>query len=165
MRKLPKTLTELEFSKLLKATYKEHHKLAFQLGFFCGLRVSEVVKLQPDHVDWSMGWLHILEAKGMKDRDVPYPKRLSTRLKKQLPLHCGVRSLQIAFKKALDRAGIKKPLTFHSLRHSCGTLWIQKGKSVKHVQQLLGHSNITTTNIYLHITPEDLKKEMDDLWD
>lgn len=167
-QRLPQTLSEEEFGKIIKAAYKEEHKIAFQLGFFCGLRVSEVVKLREEHIDKTRQQLFIKEGKGSKDRYVPYPKRLSSRLK-YIPLNfsntrSGIRSLQIAFKKAKKRAGITKDVKFHSLRHSCATLWIRKGKSVKHVQQLLGHTNLSTTSIYLHVTPEDLKKEMDDIW-
>lgn len=162
-RKLPQILTEKEFSKLIQATHKEHHKVAFQLAFFCGLRISEVVKLKPEHIDKGRGMLFIKQAKGGKDRYVPYPKKLAYKFS-ALPISCGVRALQIAFKLAVKRAKINKDLHFHCLRHSCGSILLQRGMDTRRIQQLLGHERLETTQIYTHVTPEDIKKQMDQIW-
>ena len=76
---------------------------------------------------------------------------------KYVPVGCGVRALQIAFKSAIKKAGISKDLHFHCLRHSCGTylLNIQKW-NIRQVQQFLGHANLNTTQIYTHVSPQDL---------
>jgi integrase len=76
-RKLPVVLSYDEFLKLLSATDNKTYKLAFKLGFLCGLRVSEVVKLQPVDVDYGRRLLFIRQAKGHKDRYVPFPEQFS----------------------------------------------------------------------------------------
>ena len=134
MRKLPKTITEKELLQLVKATKPKKYKLAFMLGFYQCLRVSEVVKLLPEHVDKERGYLHLLQAKGAKDRDVPIAP----------PVLKGLKYL---------------------LRHSGATFCLNVLKiDVRHVQFMLGHARITTTEIYTHITPEAHKKRFDEAW-
>jgi integrase len=162
-RRLPAVLSLDEFMKVLNATYKPHHKLAFKLGFLCGLRVSEVVKLKPEDVDYDRRLLFIRQAKGGKDRYVPFPSKLSRGLKK-LPIKCGIRALEIAFRGACKRADITKDAHFHTLRHSAATYYLDKGMNIVQVQQLLGHSRIDTTTIYLHISPKQVKDSMDNIW-
>jgi len=162
-KRLPTIMSEQEFNELLKVTKKKHYRLAFKLGFLCGLRISEIVKLQPSDVDRDRGLLFIREAKGDKDRYVPFPKMLSRDLS-GLPIPCGVRALQIAFKRAALRAKIIKDVHFHTLRHSAASYYLKKGMSLKEVQVLLGHSRIDTTAIYLHANPEDVKNRMEEIW-
>lgn len=162
MRRLPDTITEDELGKLIKATYKEEHKIAFLLGFYCGLRVSEVVNLKPEHIDTGRKLIMIKQGKGKKDRNIPFPKKLAYRFK-HLPVKCGARALQIAFKLAIKRAKIKKDLHFHCLRHSCGTYWLKKGMDVRLVQQMLGHSRLDTTMIYTHVNATDVQNKMNEI--
>lgn len=163
IKKLPEILNINEFKRLIENTHKEHHKISFQLAFFCGLRISEIVKLKKENIDNTRQMLFIKESKGNKDRYVPYPKRLSPRLK-LIPINIGVRSLQIAFKSTLKRSNIKKDLTFHDLRHSFASYCHSQGMSLKDVQQILGHSNIATTSIYLHTSPEQIKNKLDEIF-
>lgn len=165
-RKIPDVLTETEFKKILDETQSPKHRLAYLLGYFCGLRVSEVVKLQPDDVLRGEGVLHIRQAKGHKDRKVPYHKGLVKHFS-ILPLGIGARTLQIAFLRAAKRAGIKKNyLKFHCLRHSYATNYRNKGGDMKNLQLNLGHASISTTmDIYTHTTVEDRKKEYDRMFE
>jgi len=163
-RKLPTVLTKDEVFKIIKHTYKARHKLAFKLGFLCGLRVSEIVNLRPEDVDYNRRLLFIRQGKGNKDRYVPFPAKFSKNLK-NLPVGCGIRSLQRAFKSAATRAKIQKDVHFHTLRHSAATHYLENGMNIVQVQQLLGHSRIDTTTIYLHVSPSHVKKSMDNIWD
>lgn len=157
--KLPDIITEEELIKLLNATKKPHHKLAFVLGFYECMRVSEVVKLKPDDVDKQLKLLHIRQAKGGKDRNIPIAPEVINGLK-NLPIKCGPRALEIKFKKLAKRI-LDKDIHFHILRHSGITHYLTiKGWSSLEVQRLAGHSKIQTTEIYTHIRPENLVDRM-----
>lgn len=160
--KLPEVITEEDYLKIIKATKKQDHKLAFSLAFFCGLRVSEVVKLQKADVDLDRGMLFIRQAKGSKDRYVPIPPPLRTRLK-ELPISCGIRALELAINR-ISLAAINRKIKFHTLRHSAATLYLSKGMNIRQVQQLLGHSRLDTTMIYTHVSPDDIKSKMEEIW-
>ena len=163
MRKNPKTITEKELLKIVKATKPKKYKLAFMLGFYQCLRVSEVVKLLPEHVDKERGYLHLLQAKGAKDRDIPIAPPVLKGLK-HLPISCSVRTLQRQIKE-LAKKVLGKDIHFHTLRHSGATFCLNILKmDIRHVQFMLGHSRITTTEIYTHVTPEAQKRRFEEAW-
>lgn len=158
-RKIPETITEEEFIKIIKATKKKHHRIAFVLGFYGAMRVSEIVNLKPEHIDKGQRIIRIKQAKGHKDRNIPIPPQ-AVRGLSYIPIKCKVRALQIAFKR-MSKEVLGKDLHFHSLRHSGATHYLNKKKwSTRQVQQLLGHSKIQTTEIYTHVTPEVLIERM-----
>jgi integrase len=162
MRKIPETITEEELIKLLGKTIEPHHKAAFILGFYQGMRVSEIVKLRPEDVDKGQRIIRIKQGKGGKDRHIPIIKPLKLNptavfdATRRIPMPCGVRALEIKF-KALSKVVLQKVLHFHCLRHS-GASWLLNKKKwdVRQVQVFLGHSRLQTTEIYTHVTPTDL---------
>jgi len=156
--KLPETITEEELIEIIKATKTPHHKIAFALGFYECMRISEVTKLQPENIDKQTKLIHIKQSKGAKDRNIPIAPEVMKGLK-NLPISCGIRALQIKFKK-IGREVLNKDLHFHCLRHSGITHYIKKGWSSLAVQRLAGHSKIQTTEIYTHIQPIDLVNKM-----
>lgn len=157
--KLPEVITEEELIKVIKAVKRPYHKLAFALGFYECMRISEVVKLQPENVNRQTKLLHIKQAKGKKDRNIPIAREVMPALK-HLPMKCGIRALQIMFKKTAQKA-LDKDLHFHLLRHSGITFYLTKKKwSSLEVQRMAGHSRITTTQLYAHINPTDLVNRM-----
>lgn len=159
MKRLPKAITEEELIKILQSTDKNHHKLAFALGFYEAMRISEIINLKPENIDKQTKLIHILESKGAKDRNIPIAPEVMKGLK-NLPIKCGVRALQIKFKK-LSKKVLNKDLHFHCLRHSGITHYlIKKHWSALEVQRLAGHSRVTTTQIYSHVNPEDLVNRM-----
>lgn len=161
MLKLPEIITEDELKLLIKHTAKSHHKLAFALGFYECMRVSEVVKILPENVNKELRLLHIKQAKGSKDRMIPIAPEILKALK-FLPIGCGARALQIAF-KIKAKAILNKDLHFHSLRHSGCTHYLTvKHWSTREVQRMAGHSKVSTTEIYLHVSPQNL---VDRMWD
>ena len=97
-RKLPEIITEEELIEILKQTKKKHHKLAFALGFYEAMRVSEVVNLKPENIDRQLKLIKIKQAKGKKDRNIPISPQIVKGLK-NLPIKCVIRALQTAFKK------------------------------------------------------------------
>lgn len=161
-RKLPETITEEELINILNKTKRDNHKLAFLLGFYQAMRVSEVVKLKPENIDKKQHVIHIIEGKGKKDRDIPIIKPLKLNPKtilyalNKLPIGCKVRALQVAFKKKAQEV-LKKNLHFHTLRHSGATWLLSKKKwNIRQIQRFLGHSNLQSTAIYTHVNPQDL---------
>lgn len=157
--KLPEIITEEELIKIIERTKKPHHKIAFALGFYECMRVSEVVKLKQEDIDKSLKLLHIRQAKGHKDRNIPISKEVMNGLK-YIPVKCGIRALEIKFKEKVKEV-LNRDLHFHSLRHSGITHYLTKKKwSSLEVQRLAGHSRITTTEIYSHISPQDLVNRM-----
>jgi len=158
-RKIPNTITESELLEIVNHTDKKHHKLAFLLGFYNCLRVSEVVKLRKEDVDDGRKLLLIRQAKGNKDRNIPIAKEVY-RFVKYIPIPCGVRALEIIFKQK-GKEILNKDVHFHSLRHSGATHYLNVKKwDIRQVQVFLGHSNISTTQIYTHVSPADLTKLM-----
>lgn len=172
--KLFEIITEEELKKVMEATKNQKHRLAFALGFYECLRVSEVACLKQEHVqketklllikgsDVSKG---IKGAKRGKDRNIPIAPEVLKGLK-FLPVgsskakDVGVRALQIAFNNATKKA-LGKRLNFHILRHSGITHYLTKKKwNSLEVQRLAGHSKVSITEIYTHIRPEDLVGRM-----
>ena len=158
-RKIPETITEEEFIKLLRAVKQKHHRAAFILGFYGAMRVSEIINLKPENIDKGQKIIRIKQAKGNKDRNIPLPPQAVKALS-YIPIKCGVRALEIAIKN-YGKKSLNKDIHFHTLRHSGATHYLNKKKwSTRAVQQLLGHSKIQTTEIYTHVTPQDLIEKM-----
>lgn len=158
-RKIPETITEKEFLQILKSVRKKHHKTAFVLGFYQAMRVSEIVNLQKENIDINRNLIMIKEAKGKKDRNIPIAPE-ARRFLKYIPVNCGIRALEVAFKKYSNKV-LNKDLHFHSLRHSGATHYLNVREwNIRVVQQFLGHADISTTQIYTHVAPKDLMKAM-----
>lgn len=161
-RKIPEVISEEELLKIVKKTNNKNHRVSFLLGFYQAMRVSEVIKLEPKDVDKKAHLIKIKQSKGAKDRNIPIVKPIKATQKSvlyalnQLPITIGKRALQIAFKKkSMEVLG--KDLHFHTLRHS-GATWLlnEKKWNLRQVQRFLGHSKVQTTQIYTHVSPQDL---------
>jgi len=164
-KRLPVGLNVEEFKRLIKATKKDNHKLAFLMGFGAGLRVSEIVALKPRHILKDRILIEL--GKGSKDRIVPLPKGFKQRYTSLLPLGITPRALQKAFKGACKRAGLleeKPSLHFHSLRHGFATRMVEAGVPINQVKIALGHSSIATTGVYLRANPKDMLKSYEELF-
>jgi len=170
--KLPIVLSKNEIEIIIDSIDNEKHKLLVALSYGAGLRVSEAVKLKIKDIDLDELTVHLKEAKGKKDRITIFPERIRTELVKIIGLRdkndfvfsserggrLTERSAQIVFEKALKKCHINKEATFHSLRHSFATHLLENGVDVRYVQELLGHANIRTTQIYTKVTNPSLKK-------
>lgn len=161
-RNIPATITEQELIAILKATTKPKKRLAYMLGFYQALRVSEVAKLQPGDIDINKHTFFIRQGKGNKDRVIPIVKPLLLKERtiisylQHLPIETTTRALQISFKRIAKKV-LGKDLHFHTLRHSGATWLLNKKKwDIRQVQVFLGHSKLQTTEIYTHVTPTDL---------
>ena len=167
VKKLPVAISEEEFLQLIKHTNKKHHKFAFLLGFESGLRISEILKLESRDIDLKERKILIRQGKGSKDRIVGVPKHFKEDYIKLLPIKCGERALEKAFKSSCNRANLleKKPtLHFHSLRHGFGSHLANKNVPIHHLRTLMGHSNISTTNVYLEMNPTQALRSVEELF-
>jgi len=141
------------------------------ISYGAGLRVSEVIGLKVADIDFDNLLIHIKHSKGNKDRVTVLPEKLVDEMKRLAAFKVGddlvfeserggklsTRTLQKVFENGCKKANIKKKATFHSLRHSFATHLLENGVDVRYVQELLGHQNIRTTQIYTHVTNIALK--------
>ena len=168
---LPKVLSKEEIIRLIKAIENLKHKTMIMLGYACGLRVSEITRLELKDVDEDRRLLFICRGKGKKDRVVSLSpvmlvmiREYKTKYKPGKYLFEGqyketaysTRSLESIIKAAKFKAGISKTGSMHLLRHSFATHLIEKGTDVVLIQKLLGHNDIRTTLRYLHVTNKDI---------
>ena len=166
-KKLPIAITLDEFKRLMRNTKQKHHRVAFLLAFASGLRISEVINLQPHDIDFKEKRILIRSGKGGKDRIVPLPKSFRHDLIKYIPIKITPRSLQRAFKTAARKASIlkvKPDAHFHSLRHGFASECLKRGMSLQDTRFFLGHSNISTTSIYLHSEPKEALGKYEELF-
>jgi integrase/recombinase XerD len=169
-KKIPIVLTKEEIQKLFKATQTTKSNLILQLLYSSGLRVSEIVKLKPVdlNLEENMGWVR--EGKGKKDRMFIISKKLSIKLARFMKKHenwnylfskekpLTTRNIQKLVQLATKKANIEKPVHPHTLRHSFATHLLENGVDIRKIQVLLGHSSLTTTQIYAHVSTAELKK-------
>jgi site-specific recombinase XerD len=164
--RLPVVLSRDEISRIIGLVKNPKHHLMLALAYGAGLRVSEVINLRIMDIDLQELTIHIKQAKGKKDRLTVFPEKLKTEIASLIALRDPVnfvfiserggklteRTAQAVFEKALRGANVQKAATFHSLRHSFATHLLENGVDVRYVQELLGHQNIRTTQIYTHVT-------------
>lgn len=181
---LPKLLNEDELRKLFNALSNKKHKAMLFTAYSAGLRVSEIVHLKIADIDSKRMQIFIQRAKGKKDRYVnlspvlldilrSYLKTYQPRPRvylfesEQTGMAYPTRTVQQIFSNAKYKAGIKKDVGIHSLRHSFATHLLDKGTDIKYIKDLLGHFSIKTTERYLHVSKKSLVNivsPLDDLW-
>jgi len=181
---LPKLLNEEELAKLFNALENKKHKAMLFTIYSAGLRVSEVAALKISAIDSERMQILIARAKGKKDRYVNLSPLLLDILRQYLKQHkpaprvflfesdqtataYPTRTIQQIFTNAKNKAGIKKEVGVHSLRHSFATHLLDKGTDIRYIKDLLGHFDIKTTERYLHVSKRQLVNiisPLDDLW-
>ena len=165
-QRLPVILSRDEIKRMIELTQNFKHRLMLALTYAAGLRVSETVRLRARDVDLNELTITVRQGKGKKDRLTVISDSLVPELQQIMAGKNGddfvfaserggrltEASAQKVFYQALRRAGINKLATFHCLRHSFATHLLENGTDVRYVQELLGHQNIRTTQIYTHMT-------------
>jgi integrase/recombinase XerD len=165
--KLPVVLDLSEVESIFSVTKNLKHKAMLMITYSSGLRVSEAARLRLTDIDSKRMTVRISQGKGGKDRysilSQTTLEHLRLYWKKYRPAewlfegqdkdnHITLYTIQSIFRAAKKRAGITKPVSVHTLRHSFATHLIEAGTSLHHVQLLLGHRSPTTTTVYLHVS-------------
>lgn len=179
---LPDTLSLEEIEKLISATEEntdlvKRNRCMIEVLYGCGLRVSELTELQISNINFKENYLKI-QGKGDKVRFVPLADYTADFIKNYInnirskqkinPKHSDIlflnsRGAQISrqmvfliIKEIVRKAGIQKNISPHTFRHSFATHLLQNGADLRFIQEMLGHSSITTTEIYTHLNTEEL---------
>ncbi len=181
-KKIPETLTLAEVDALIAGPNIRNRqgirdKAILETLYATGMRVSEAVNLKPDNVNLDVGFLRCI-GKGNKERVIPLGKKAIESLKKYLqaarPRLLNKKESEFLFlsrlgkkisrqsfwkiiKKYARDARIKKSIKPHILRHSFATHLLERGADLRSVQEMLGHSNISTTQVYTHVNKDRLK--------
>ncbi len=171
-KKLPSVLSEQEVVLILKQIRNLKHQCIIYLIYSAGLRLNEVINLKVEDVDSMRMVLYIRNGKGRKDRMSLLSERVLAVLRDYYRQYrpkvwlfegqdgekYSDRSVQEIFKTAKLRSGIRKQASVHTLRHSFATHLLERGIDLRYIQELLGHTNSKTTQIYTHITKKGMEK-------
>jgi integrase/recombinase XerD len=166
-------LTLEEADRLWNACENLHEKMIVVCLLDTGLRVSELCSLTPSNIQWQQKSL-IISGKGgpygtrSKKRIVPMSQRVRSLLEHYFMINdkwfAGPRRVQQILKELANRAQISRPVSPHVLRHTFASLGIQKGISLPAIQKILGHDHLSTTQIYLNLTPQHVLEEYERKW-
>ena len=181
-KKLPNYLSYNEIETMLEVpdTFKNNSlrdKLIIEILYSTGIRVSELVNIKVKDIDFYNNQILIL-GKGNKERYVIFGNTLKDMLKEYISIKSdseylitnkynkkmSTRSIEEIVKKIVKIDGIKNKVTPHTIRHTFATHMLNEGADLRVVQELLGHTNIETTQIYTHLTNEKILNEYDQFW-
>lgn len=169
---LPEVLSKEDVQKLISATNNIKHKALLSLTYACGLRRGEVLNLKLTDLDSQRKLIRIAQAKGKKDRYVTFGTKIRTLLAEyykefkpkvylfegQYEQKYGESSFAQVLQQAARKAGIKKDVSLHTLRHSFATHLLEAGTDIRYIQELLGHNSPKTTMIYTHVSSKKLSE-------
>lgn len=166
-KRLPVILSLSEVEKLISVTQNIKHKAILALAYSAGLRRIETQQIKPGDIDSARMQVRVVQGKGKKDRNtILSPKALdllrdyykTERPKTFLFEPQGKKGVQLSaetlnaiVKNCAEKAGIRKQVSFHTLRHCFATHLLEKGVNIRIIQELMGHVSIKTTSIYLHL--------------
>jgi integrase/recombinase XerD len=171
--KLPIILNQRELKELFHAPTLLKHKIVLTLIYSAGLRGQEVVNLKLSDIDFERKTIHIRQSKFKKDRIVPLSEIIAGGLRKYIGAEhphvwlfngkepdgrYSVRGLSWVMRETLKKTSIKKEVNLHSLRHSYATHLLEQGVNIVTLKELLGHAEIATTMLYLHVAQCPLVK-------
>lgn len=175
-KKLPTVLSQEEVARLIDSAGNLFHHAILMTLYATGVRRAELCKLRVSDIDSERMVLHVQNGKGNRDRDVPLsPKLLETlrtywRWKKpktylfpsrtadsagEQPI--STKAIYFAVRQAAKRAGLQKPISPHTLRHSFATHLMESGTDIRTIQMILGHADLEHTTVYLHLSQRHLQ--------
>jgi integrase/recombinase XerD len=173
-RKLPVVLTQEEIWKIINVPDNLKHRLVLMTTYSAGLRASEVIALKPKHIESRRMLIFVEDGKGNKDRYTLLSEKLLKELRHYYRTFkpknylfpsafksretLSYESVRRIYEDARKKAGINKGPGLHTLRHSFATHLLEAGYDIRKIQVLMGHSSLSTTMIYLHVSKETLSK-------
>jgi site-specific recombinase XerD len=181
-KKLPVVLSINEIERMIVVTRNLKHRAMLMLMYSAGLRRMELQQMKPSAIDSERMLIHISQGKGKKDRYSILSQKTLDILRQYYKLErpkiylfepnsnagnlMSDRTIDHIVRKSAERAGIKKTVSCHTLRHSFATHLLETGVNLKLIQQFLGHTSLKTTSIYLHLTninPGSVKSPLEDM--
>lgn len=179
-KRLPAILAREEVRKILSHVTTFHNYAYLLTVYSCGLRLQEGLFLEASDIDGKRNMIHVHRGKGARHRYVPLPRATYHLLRKYWLTHqnkklifpavgrgnnkgavskkpMSIEGVQGAFRRAKLEAGIQKRASIHTLRHSYATHLLEAGVNLRIIQKNLGHSNIETTMVYLHLTNKGME--------
>lgn len=165
--KLPEVLSVDEVKRVINAPSNIKHRMILMTTYSAGLRVSELVRLEPRHIVSSRMLILVEDGKGVKDRYTILSKNLLDNLRNYWQSHRPTKWLfpstdqqrhisrstaQKLFVSAKNKAGVNKGRGIHTLRHCFATHLLEAGYDITMIQKLLGHRHLSTTLVYLHVS-------------
>ena len=171
-KRLPRVLSHQEICEIIDSVKNPKHKLLISLAYGSGLRVSEVVNLRVEDLDLNRKLINVRHAKGDKDRVTVLPDKIFHELARfcfgresgsylfesERGGKLSSRTVQKIFSKLLLENRISGGASFHSLRHSFATHLLEAGTDIRYVQELLGHRDIKTTQVYTQVTHNAIRR-------
>jgi len=174
-KKLPVILSREEVRQILSLIRLPRYRICLTTIYSCGLRLQEGTNLQVADIDSARLMIHVRHGKGAKDRYLPLPHRTLELLRQYWKMHrhqillfpaegrdhidlanstepMSKRSVQQAFRAALEESRLNKRASVHTLRHSWATHLLEAGVNLRLIQEWLGHSSPATTSVYTHLT-------------
>ncbi len=163
---LPEVLNAEEILKIFNATDNLKHRVILMTIYSAGLRIGEAVNLKIKDIDSKRMQIRVEQAKGKKDRYTLLGHKTLEMLRQYVAAYkpkvwlfegasgerYSQKSIQLILKKSVEKVGLKKRITVHTLRHSFATHLLEAGTDLRYIQSLLGHSSSKTTEIYTHVT-------------
>ncbi|RZJ65626.1 MAG: integrase [Flavobacterium sp.] len=170
-KKLPTVLSMDEVGRIMMAAVSLKHKALLSLIYSGGFRISEVLNLKMADIDSDRMLIHVRNAKGRKDRYTLLSQKALVLLREYFVVYqpkvflfegpsggqYSSRAAQSVLQNAAARAGIKKSISLHTLRHSFATHLLEHGTDIRYIQDLLGHSSPKTTMIYTHVSDSSVQ--------
>jgi len=171
-KSLPKVYGQGDIDKIISGVRNEKHQLVIMLAYGLGLRLNEIRQLRVADIDWDRKIIRI-RGKGSKERDLPLDDCMVTPLNTYLSENPDLiylfegrkkgkqypeRTIQKIYENAAGKATVPRKGGIHSMRHSYATHLLEAGVDINKIKTLLGHSSIKTTQIYTHVSKEEIAK-------
>lgn len=170
-KKLPRILSLEQVLRLFQVTTNIKHRALLMTVYGGGLRVSEVVRIEPEHIESQRMMIRVDQGKGRKDRFTILPQNLLNELRaywkacrpqswlffgRSKDKHMAIGTAQRIYYNAKSKAGINKGNGIHTLRHCFATHLLDQGVDISTIQEMMGHTTLGTTSKYLHTTKEKI---------